>query len=74
MKQPKSIRPEMEVAHVISNEASPSQVREDARSASPHPPSQALGQGGHLLGFPAVHVTSSTAPPLGPLLPLTPFS
>lgn len=59
MKQPKGIHPEMKVAHLISNEASPSQVRDDAHPASPHPPSQAL------LGFPAVQVTSSITPTPG---------
>lgn len=45
----------------------PSQVREDACTSSPRLSGQALGQVGHLLGFPAVQVTNSTAPTLGPL-------
>lgn len=61
------------MASLVSNEGSPSQIREDARTSS-HPPGQALGHGGHLLGFLAGQVTSSMAPPPGSLSPLTPFS
>lgn len=62
------------MAQLISHEASPSQVREEACPASPHPLSQVLGQGGCLLGFPPVQVTKTHTPPLGPLLLLTPYS
>lgn len=41
----------METAHLISNVASPSQVREDACTSSPHLPGWALGQGGRVYAW-----------------------
>lgn len=72
--QSKSIHHGTEVAHLTSNEASHNHVREDATQPPLTHSARLWAKVGICLAFQLRRLTTSIAPSLGPLLPLTPFS